>query len=206
MPEYFALADLRALPDVSDAVKYPDASVEAAAAYVVGVIERVAFPFVERTVTGERHSGTRANRNNRAIVVSKRLARSVTALTENGIAYGPAELAQLVVDRGVIRRYASAGACPMAWAEGVGNITITYTYGFSTVPPADVKEAALQATRHRLLTARGKAGVSDRAKSITNEQGNIALSTAGVDGPFGIPEVDEVVVGYVKRRKSPLIR
>jgi len=206
VPEYFLLSELRAMPDVSDTVKYPDASCELAAAYVVSVIERVAFPFITRTVVGERHSGTRANRHNRALVLSKRLVRTVTALTENGVAFGAPDLAQLVVDRGVVQRIESPGSVPSAWAEGVRNIVVDYTYSFSTTPPGDVKEAALQATRHRLLSARGKAGVSDRAKSITNDQGNISLSTAGIDGPFGIPEVDEVVLGYVKRRKSPLVR
>lgn len=206
MPEYFTLVELRAMPDVTDTVKYPDATVELAAAYVVSVIERVAFPFLERTVTGEKHSGTRANRNNRSIVLSKRLARAVTAVTENGVAYAAGDLAQLVLDRGVLQRIPAAGSCPMPWLEGVRNISLTYTYGYSTAPPGDVKEAALQATRARLLSAHGRAGLSDRAKSITNDQGNISLSTAGVDGPFGIPEVDEVVLGYVKRRKQPLIR
>lgn len=206
MPEYFTLLELRAMPDVGDAVKYPDATVELAAAYVVSVIEREAFPFLERTVVGEKHSGTRANRNNRSLVLSKRLVRSVTALTENGVAYSAGDLAQLVLDRGVVQRIPALGSSPMPWLEGVRNISVSYTYGFSAAVPGDVKEAALQATRARLLAVRGKTGASDRAKSITNEQGTVELSTAGIDGPFGIPEVDSVVMSYAKRRKQPLVR
>ena len=69
-----------------------------------------------------------------------------------------------------------------------------------------MKDAALQATRYRLLSTRARSGVSDRAMSITNEMGNIRLSTAGKDGAFGIPEADEVVARYARQLRSPLSR
>lgn len=206
MPEYFTLPELRALPDMADVVKYPDAAVELEAAHVVDVIERNAFPFVVRQVTGEVHSGTRANRQNRSITLSKRYAREVTGLTVNGVAFTASELDELLVVRGVVHRYEGGAVSPSPWSYGVRNIVVDYTHGFSETPPDDVKRAALQATRVCLLTNRGRAGVSDRATSITNELGNIKLATAGVDGPFGIPEVDEVVLGYKRRGKSPLVR
>lgn len=206
MPEYFTTPELRALPGMSDAVKYPDAAVELAAAFVVARIEREAFPFLERTVTGEVHSGTRANRHNRAVTLKQRFVRSVTAVVENGVAFDAAALAELSIKGGVVQRF-TAGTfdVPVPWAEGVRNLVWTYKHGWSAVVPDDVKGIALEATRHRLVTQYGTVGASDRATSMTTPEGTVKLSTAGIDGPFGLPDVDAVIKAYAKQR-TPLVR
>lgn len=205
MPEYFSLAELTAMPNVG--TDFADPVKEAAAAYVVAVIEgNVGTSFVERTVTDEVHSGTRANRQNRALALTHRYPREVTALAVDGVALTGPELAEVDVVRGVVQRFDAGSSSPVEWSPGRRNILVTYTRGYSDVPPADVKDAALQATRYRLLTTRAKTGVSDRATSITNEMGNVHLATAGKDGAFGLPEVDEVVARYRRALRGPMVR
>lgn len=188
MPEYFTLNELRALPDMSSAVTYPDATCEAAAARVVAIIERFCqTSFVARTVTDERHDG-----GGYEIFLDRPWVLSVTSATENGTAVTDT----LRVKAGRVLRYATGSYTPKAWLPGCDNITVTYQSGYSSSVPADVKDAALQATRYRLLTSNANAGMNDRATSITNEFGNINLATATRDAPFGLPEVDSIIVGW----------
>lgn len=188
MPEYFTLTELRALPDVSNATTYPDATVEAAAARVVSIIERECrTSFVARTVTGEVHDGGCAE-----IILDKPWVLSVTSATENGTAVTDT----LRVKNGRVLRYATGSYAPKAWLAGFDNVAITYQSGYSSTVPADIKDAALQATRYRLISRVSTASMNDRATSITNEFGNVNLSVASKKTPFGLPEVDSVVVGW----------
>lgn len=188
MPEYFTLVELRALPDVSNSTTFPDATVEAAAARVVSIIERVCqTSFVARTVTGEVHDGGCYE-----IFLDKPWALSVTSATENGVAVTDT----LRLKNGRVLRYASGSYTPRPWLAGFDNVAITYQAGYSATVPADIKDAALQATRYRLLTRASTASMNDRATSITNEFGNVNLSVATKDTPFGLPEVDSVVTSW----------
>lgn len=190
MPEYFTLAELRALPDVSNSTTYPDATVEAAAARVVATIERVCqTSFVSRAVTGELHDGGCYE-----IALDKHWILSVTSATENGVAVSDT----LRLKHGLLRRFATGSYTPKAWLSGCDNIAVTYASGYSTTPPADIKDAALQATRYRLITKVSTASMNDRATSITNEFGNVNLSIASDRTPFGLPEVDSVVTSWAR--------
>jgi hypothetical protein len=198
MPEYFTLAELRALPDVSSAVKYPDATVEAAAAYVVGRIESfVDSTFIPRSVI-EVYDGVEANRSpTPTVALRKRHPVQVTALTESGNVYDAGALAELVIDGIFLRRRVSGSWVSWRpWQPGLQNLSITYTAGFSTVPPADVKETALWATRDRLITLVSSASHNERARAVTNEYGTTSLATADEDHPFGLPAVDSVLAEY----------
>lgn len=186
MPEYFTLVEFRALPDVP-VEKYSDAAVEAEAAHVVAVIEReVGAAFIVRTITAELHDG-----GPRAILLAQPFARSASSITEDGVA-----VTGCVVDGGVLRKGDAS-----SWSPGVQNISATYTHGYSSTPPADLKTAALWATRARLLENQSNASISSRQTSMSTDMGTIQFVVAGEDRPFGIPAIDEVVVGY-KRRLS----
>jgi hypothetical protein len=192
VPDYFTLAEFRALPDMDDSAQYADARVEAASDYIVGVIERtVKTSFVARTVTDERHDGGRD-----AIVLREPSALSVTGATENGVTV----TRTLRVAHGILRQFASATSyTPVRWSDGVGNIGVTYSAGYSTVPPDDIKEAALRGTRAYLLETSSRAGVTDRRSTITNDQGTTTYVMAGPDHPTGYPQVDEVILGWRSR-------
>ena len=198
--EYFTEAELRALPDVSDTTRYPLARVEVVAAYVVSVFEGFCgFSFIPRSHT-ELHSGTDANRHSLGIVLSQRRPLAVTSLEQDGVAVSTSEL---VLRRGVVKRFASGATVPQEWNAGIDNLEIVYTAGYSAVP-GDTKEAALQATRARLLSTNSNAGIDDRRTSLTTELGTVNFVIAGEDRPTGYPEVDAVLLSY-KKRRAPLV-
>ena len=197
MPDYFTLAELRATPDVSSIVTYPDARCEAVAAAVVSIIEReVGTSFVARTVTSEKHDG-----GGYAIILRSPYVLSVTSATEDGVAVS----VPLTVRNGVVRKIPTGSYSPDAWNVGYGNVAVTYQAGYSAMPPADVKEMALKATRAHLLSTVSDASFNDRRTSITNEMGTINFITAGEEQPTGFPEVDAMILGWKRRLASPKV-
>lgn len=190
--EYFTLEELNALPNMTEG-RYSTARKEAAAAWAVGIIEReVETSFIARTVTDEIHDG-----GGNALVLDTPHVLSVTSATENGVAVTDT----LKVRNGVVRRYGSATATtPGRWADGIQNIAVTYEAGYSETVPPDVKEAALQATRWRLLATNSNSELNARQTSITNEMGGtVNFATAGPDRPTGYPDVDAVILGWKRR-------
>lgn len=82
-----------------------------------------------------------------------------------------------------------------SWGSGSGTVLIGYEHGMSR-PPDDVRGAAAKAIRYNL--ASGPSIIPARATVFTDAAGGTTqLATPGL-GPFvtGIPEVDEVLVGY----------
>lgn len=189
MPDYFTLTELRAMPHMGDATKYAAARVEAAAAYIVGIFEReVGTAFVTRTVTAEIHDG-----GHDVIVLDHADAVAVTAITVDGVA---ASTSGLTVNGGILQ--ATTGGAPWA-AGGPGGVSVTYTHGYSTAPPADVKEAALIGTRAHLLATAASSATDARRTSMSTESGTINYAVAGGDNPTGYPEVDSVIVAWRNR-------
>lgn len=185
--DYFTEAELRALPDMSSETS---ARILAAGEWAQGVIEReVGTSFVARTVTAEIHDG-----GCDAIVLDKPFVISVTSATEDGVAVTDT----LRVRHGVLRRFSGATSfTPITWTSGVGNVSVTYQAGYSSTPPADIKEAALAATRWHLLEGRASNVHSPRQTSITNDMGGtVNFAVAGTDRPTGYPDVDAVIVGW----------
>lgn len=186
MPDYFTLADFRLLPNMGDDTKYPDVQVEAAADWAEGIIERATgTSFVARTVTAEIHDG-----GVYGIVLRKPFVLSVTSASESGVAVTDT----LTAIGGVLQRYGSGASSPTMWTSGSGNVSVTYQAGRTATPPADIAQAAMQATRYRLVTFYGgNAGLTDRTTSISNETGTTSLAIAGPDAPTGLPEVDATI-------------
>lgn len=190
MPEYFTLPELRALPQLGEADRYPTDRCEAAAAWAVGVIEReVGTSFILRTVTDELHDGGALE-----LVLEQPFAQNTAALavTENGTAV----TATLRVRSGVLRKYGAA-SIPFAFAYGFANVSVTYEYGYSSTVPGDVKEAALQLTRAHLLETDSDGWSADRLAELTNEMGGTAkTATVDRDHPTGYPSIDAVIVAW----------
>jgi len=194
--EYFTESEFRALPLMSDTTKYTTARVEAAAAYIVAVIERaVGTSFIGRSVT-ETHDG-----GCHGIVLRSPYVISVTSATENGTAVTDT-LRQ--VD-GVLRKFSGATSfTPNLWTTGTKNVSVTYVAGYSATVPGDVKEAALIATRARLLESNSNADYSDRRTSLSTEAGTISFVIPGEDRPTGYPTVDAVIMGW-KRKLNTVV-
>lgn len=192
-PDYFTLAELRALPDVSNASKYPDSRVLDVAAQFVAIIEReVGVAFIARTVTAERHDG-----GTDEITLNRGYVRSITSATENGVAVSDT----LTADAGgVLLRFSGAnGGTPISWASGRRNVSVTYVHGYSAAPPADIKAQALKATRLELMATAATNGMNDRQTSLSTEQGVIGFIVAGPDRPTGYPQLDAVIKGWQAR-------
>lgn len=191
MPEYFTLAELRAMPDMSSATAYPPTRVETAAAYIVGVIEReVGTSFIPRTVVDEVHDGGTS-----AIALQSGHVLSVTSAKENGVAVTDT----LLVRNGVLLRVSGTNNTPIRWAAGYANVKVTYGSGYSTSPPADVKEMALKGTRAHLLANASDSQMNDRRTSLNTDMGVIQFVVAGEGRPTGYPEVDAMILGWKAR-------
>ncbi len=218
-PDYFSLAELRALPNVGDTAAYPDALAISARSWITAVIERVCLTsFVYRTFT-EVLDGSRAGQDG-GLSLSRTWVRQVTALDVLGQpSFDPTALAGLSVSiDGTVLRYHTqsvgggeyyadygyAGTSMYSpWPRGFQNLTVTYVAGFSQVPPDDLKQVALQAARYRLVSVDGASGVPSRALSIVNEFGNVNLASASLQRPTGIPDVDAVILGWAARTVIP---
>jgi hypothetical protein len=195
MPDYFTLAELNELPNMQE-IRYSDARKEAAAAYIVGIIEReVDAYFVSRTVTDERHSGGEVE-----IFLEKNHVLSVTSATVGGDAVTDT---LHVTASGILTRFPTGSSYPTVWPQGCDNVLVTYEAGYSATPPDDIKEAALQATRWRLMATNSNSDLNARQTSMTNEMGGtVQFAVAGTDRPTGYPEVDAVIVGWRKQLKT----
>lgn len=196
---YFTLPELRALPDMDDQVRYTDARCTAVGEGVETSIERfVRTSFVARSAT-EKHDGNLANRRG-WILLRQRHPITVTALTQNGVALTAPELTELNLEFRALRRRAGGSYTAWrTWEIGNNNIQVTYTAGYSSAPPGDIKQTALAWTRYRLLTSDSRAGNDGRATGITTDAGTLTLVVAGKDRPSGYPEVDAVLVDWRDR-------
>lgn len=187
-PDYFTLDDLRELPQMADDTKYPESRVLAAAAYITSIIEReVGTSFVPRAVT-EIIDGTGGS----SLHLSHPYIQAVTTLSVDGTVV---DVVGVRARRGFgLLEFVSAGGF---WAVGRDNVEVTYTAGYSTEPPGDIKEAALTGTRWRLLATNSNAEMDARRTSLTNDMGGTtSYSIAGKDRPTGYPEVDAVIMGW----------
>lgn len=194
---YFATAELRALPDLDDEDRFPDARLDAAHDWIVGIIERECETSFIPTEITETLNGTGTD----VLFLSSAYVQSVDDVAVDGVALDVGAVAALLVQRGAL--YYPTGAY---WsAASRGNVTVTYTAGYSTTPPIDLKEAALRAARNWLLTNDAWSGKDTRATSITNEYGNMQLSVAGPDRPTGLPEVDVTIMAWARKVRVPRV-
>lgn len=192
-PDYFTLAEFRELPDMGEA-RFTDARIEAVAASVVSTIERcVATSFVARTQTAILDgSGTTV------LVLPHIRVLDVTSVDYDGTAQSVSDFR--VTPNGLLR-------CPStSWfPSGTQNITVGYTSGYSATPPADIKEAAMQATRARVLETNSASILNARRSSVTDATGGTTtfiLPTTD-ERPFGYPVVDDVVAGWRRELRQP---
>lgn len=184
---YFTTDELRALPDMGDSDRFPDDRLEAAHDWIVAIIERECeTSFIAREVT-ETVTGTGTT----GLALTANYVLSVDAVTVNDVAV--TSPATTLLARNGSLYYRNGTTWP---ATPLGNVVVTYTAGYSTEPPADLKEAAMRAARNWLLTTDAWSGKDTRATSITNDYGNINLAVAGPDRPTGLPDVDATIMAW----------
>lgn len=193
---YFTTDELRALPDLSDA--YED-RLQAAYDWIVGIVERECeTSFIVSTATDERVTGTDLD----YLRLENAYVRDITAITVDGVAYDAGQIAELYVEDGYLFA-ASSSTWP---STSRGNVVVTYTYGYTTTPPADLKQAMLRGARQWVLTTDQWSGADSRATSISNEYGNVQLTVASEERPTGIPDVDATIMAWRHKVRVPKVR
>jgi hypothetical protein len=185
---YFTPEDLRDAYEPLTVDRYSDEKLTRAHDAVVATIERVCHTsFVTRTYTDTRFAdGTRLHALDAAYV------QEIVSVTVDGI----------LVESGVQLQPGDTLLRDRPWPSGQ-TVAVTYRAGATATCPADLKDAGMEAARQRLLE-RNTAGVPSRALSITNEFGNVNLASASADRPFGIPDVDAVIIGYRNEYRVPV--
>lgn len=198
---YFTTDEFRSLmADMNDEAKYPDIKIETARDAVEALIEdKCETSFIERTVT-ETVDGS----GNTNIVLSSPYIQSVTTVVIDGVTQSA--YTYTFAD-GTLQRRTTGSYTPVPWVCGVRNITVTYQAGYSTACPNDLKLAAMEATRDKVLklTNRNNKPTS-RAVSQTNEFGGITqFSVAADDKPTGIPDVDATIMRWANKVRVPSV-
>lgn len=192
---YCTVAEIRADPSnaLADDVKHPAAKLVRARTEIEYQIERRTHrAFVPRFATQILDgSGTES------LVLEHPDLRSVVTVEY----WAGSEWLPLSVIVGNIPP-SSAGIAELrstTWPRGHENIRIRYVHGMDR-PPADLKDAAVEAVGHHLAGKRS--GIDPRALSMVSpEGGTIQLATPGRGiWVTGIPEIDEVIDGYTFRR------
>lgn len=194
---YFTTAELRALPDMEDATRFPDARLTAAHDWIVAIIEReCGTSFIARSTTVTLNGSGRD-----ALDLMSPYVQSIESVTVDDVALTAGEVSALIWQDGFL--YQSTGAY---WpATSRGNITVTYTTGYSTTPPGDLKEAALRGARHWLLTMDAWSGVDERTTSMTSDYGTTTVIVADDKHPTGLPFVDATINSWARRVRVPKV-
>lgn len=115
---------------------------------------------------------------------------SLISAKVNGTALTAAEILNVEVD-GVLNRFTRFDG--NSWSAAIGNqpprnITLGYEYGYESVPWEANRVALIL-----LIRSVVPSDVSSRATSFSNPDGTFRLSTASLNFPTGVPEVDEFI-------------
>lgn len=193
---YATVEDLRELPDLHDTERYSDADLTTAGEWAEGRIELgIGTSFVARSVTETLDGDDQSPRG--GLVLATPFVLSIDSIVSNGVAFTGPQLAEVTVRAGVMmRRSAGSFGVGGSWDYGIANIVVTIQAGYSASPPADVLAAFKQAARFRAIRGRAGSGTSERATTISTEQGTTVLQVADQDHPTGIPEVDAVILDW----------
>lgn len=195
---YVTIDEVRALKDMQDEGKYPDADVAAAIAWFETRFENhVGVAFAPRTASEWADgTGCAALWLDHWPVIDVTAVKTYTAATVF-TAYTVDELADIrASSAGELRRVGLG-----TFAGGEQNILVEYSHGFETVPD-DIRDAALVAIREKLMEDfTGSRG--NRQFSVATQDGIVRSSTPGDQRPFGIPAVDVVANDYRRRYRMP---
>lgn len=186
MADYATLAEIKAHPAMAG-VSATDARIETVMATVERRIETfTGVAWVVRSATEEVYGD-----GSREVLVARSRPRDLTAVSVDGTAGTPGDW---TLDRmGRLR-------APSALRSGA-KVQATYTHGH-TAPPDDLKEAAIVACATRLAHS-SNPRVGERTETIDFGAGPTvnfaAMPSWERDRPFGMPDVDTVVMSYDER-------
>lgn len=188
---YFELAELRAMAGLSDTARYPLAKLVEARQKAQDELEReVGAAFVERfgsiSIDGTGNSRIRL----------RPYLRRMLSGSASGVAYSTEALADMTV-------YFSGEVVRTLGVFGLGtasrDIVLRYAHGWSTEPPSDVHDVALELARHHLLGWRSY--LPDETVEA-DDLGQEPRSAESADRLRGQTQIDAVIKAWRKRLSS----
>lgn len=188
--DYFTLAELRALPDVT-AGEFTDAQITTAGEFMQEAVEGACqASFVGRS-TVETLDGTGGT----SLRLKTPHVISITSVTVDGVTLTD----QFTVDAGILERRTAGTYTPQPWTRGRRNVVVTYSAGYSSTVPKDIKDAVMWAARDRLISQSSQNGVDVRRTSMTNDFGTVQYVLPGENRPTGYPELDAVISRWARK-------
>jgi hypothetical protein len=187
---YVSLADIRALPGLSNTTSYPNEKLEEARIWFEDKAEIFCGRAFVPRFGHEVLDGTGADR----IYLDHLNIRTLLYCKVDGTAQSGLETWDLYRSGKVVRDTGIFGA-------GKLNVEVGFEYGLDE-PDADLRGAALTAIKAKLLGDRS--GIPERAVTMTTDVGGFTLALAGRDRPTGIPEVDAVLLDRRVSSGSPM--
>lgn len=170
---YFDLATFRARHGLEDRTRWPTAALDRARAWVTNLIDtECGTSFVERYHRDDQPARALITRFG-TIRTSAPYPRSVLSISLDGSPLDEDAVGALVADPSLGTISSTNGSRLCASHRCV----VRYTAGALTSCPADLAEEAMTAARSWLTQALGSSGFDPRALSVTNEFGNLRLST-----------------------------
>jgi len=183
----FDIPELRSWDDAfSDAERYPAAKIRAARTVAEVRLETAAkLAFVPRAAR------TVATGDGGALLYLPHTGlRQVRSISEDGAELSEDQLAELTThDWGALERTDGS-----VWTTGC-TYAICYEHGLDS-PPEPVRQAAMTVAVEYLV----RSALSSRATVEATDVGFFRLSHATPDTPTGIPEVDEIIREFGRRR------
>lgn len=188
-PDYFTLAEFRALPDCGGTT-FTDAQINAAAAFFVKIVEReIEQPMIPRTFTETLRGDGCAS-----LMLGRAYIRSLTTVTVGGVTV---DVSGLDATAGVLRYASNTVYGSQAWTSGA-KVVVTYSAGPYATCPDDIKDAVMWATRDRLLNQQSTAGSWDRKSSEISDFGTVNYVLPGEKRPTGYPDLDAILASYAR--------
>lgn len=180
---YFTLEEARSIGGISSSVS--DAEIESVRCSVEDQIEaNCDTSFVSRLVVEELSP----NPGEPFVRLTEAYVLRVVSVEDHGV-----DITDEVVADG---RYLWRE--PRGWSPGLRSVRVVYEAGWSETPPEDLRRAAINAARYRLLEE-ARVGTPSNVITIGTDVGTVRMAVASLKAPFGVPEVDAVVLRWAQK-------
>ena len=180
---YFTLEEARSIGGISSSIS--DAEIESVRCSVEDQIEaNCDTSFVSRLVVEELSP----NPGEPFVRLTEAYVLRVVSVEDHGV-----DITDEVVADG---RYLWRE--PRGWSPGLRSVRVVYEAGWSETPPEDLRRAAINAARYRLLEE-ARVGTPSNVITIGTDVGTVRMAVASLKAPFGVPEVDAVVLRWAQK-------
>lgn len=180
---YFTLEEARSIGGISSSIS--DAEIESVRCSVEDQIEaNCNTSFVSRLVVEELSP----NPGEPFVRLTEAYVLRVVSVEDHGV-----DITDEVVADG---RYLWRE--PRGWSPGLRSVRVVYEAGWSETPPEDLRRAAINAARYRLLEE-ARVGTPSNVITIGTDVGTVRMAVASLKAPFGVPEVDAVVLRWAQK-------